>query len=91
MMAKKKKAKIVGPPVVYHRHMQSREVSILYVFSRWPGIIGDHDVRRLESDGYVLDGKVTLLGRKRLEQLGEVGEGYEGFGKSAAHATKSDG
>jgi hypothetical protein len=86
----KKKAKITRPPLVYHRHMQSHEVSVLYVFSRWPGIVGPHDVVRLEADGYVADGKVTLLGRKRLEQLGETGEGYEGFGKSAAHAPKTD-
>ncbi len=87
MMAKKKAAK---PVRIHHRHMQSHEVSILFVFSRWPGLVGQHDIRILETDGYVADGKITLLGRKRLKQLGEVGEGYEGFGKSA-RAPKADG
>lgn len=79
-MAKKKKT--AASPRIHHRHMQSPEVSILFVFSRWPGLVGQHDAKLLQDDGYISGGKVTLLGRKRLEQLGEVGEGYEGFGKS---------
>jgi hypothetical protein len=90
MATKRKTKKPDAPPKIYNRHMQSAEVSVLYVYSKWRGMVGEHDVRKLEADGYVRDGKITDAGRKRLEQLGEVGEGYDGFGKSGAHTLKPD-
>lgn len=75
MATRKKVGAPEPPPKVYHRHMMSHEVSILYVYSRWPGLVTKHEVHQLKFEGYVsADGKVIDAGRRRLVELGESTE-----------------
>ena len=58
----------------YHRHMQSREVSQLYVFALCgAGIMSAHEVERLRFQGFIDSaGSVTPKGVEQLRASGEL-------------------